>query len=655
MKKDVQRKRLALLIADPASDYSQSVIKGVRDQCARYNYDLLVFSTMVKVCHHDQLYLNGELNIYKLVNYDLVDGVLVASLSLYEDQVKSVLEMIEADLRLHCTKPVVSLDLPFAEYPAVYTDDRKAIREVVKHLVRTHHCRKLYLLTGHKDYVVSEARAEAFCEQLQAEGLDASREAVFYGNFWYTGGEEFANRLLFGELDMPDAVVCANDYMAIGLAERLMSYGVKVPDDVLITGYDATKEALFNTVSITTYTPDVYGMAAHGVDMIHAQIEPETPEAEIGELPHCGLQIGASCGCAQSLDAQHWIDRLGLNPRERQRNPDGSLTVNDMQGLHESYMFETLSVIQEKQQILQTITDVSYLLQPYRRFYLVLRNDWSDPASRLTSGYPETMRCVMRTIPQTETPAEGEDRYSTDSEQYCFLTKQMLPALDEKRDEPVVFYFLPSHFSDDTIGYAVLQTAMDARRTADEVVTLWIRNVNNALQMVRIVGRLLDYSIRDSMTGLLNRRGMEIMYKRCMGQIHPDDYLVVWVIDMDGLKLINDHYGHEAGDIGIITIADAIRQIAGKEDIMARIGGDEFTLIAAGDLTEEEGQERIRAFEKILADKNAARSGRPYDITGSIGYVRFPASEMDAFEEMMKEADRRMYAYKTAHKKQRSS
>ena len=186
MKNDVSRRRIALLIADPASDYSQAVITGVRDQCARYNYDLLVFSTMVKVCHPEKLYLNGELNIFRLINYDLVDGVLVASLALIEDQVKSVLEQLEADLREHCTKPVVSLDLPFAGYPVVYTDDRKAIRDVVKHLVQVHKCRKLYLLTGQKDYVVSEARAEAFREQMQAEGLDASTDNVFYGNFWYT-------------------------------------------------------------------------------------------------------------------------------------------------------------------------------------------------------------------------------------------------------------------------------------------------------------------------------------------------------------------------------------------------------------------------------------------------------------------------------------
>ncbi|MBE6855533.1 MAG: hypothetical protein E7501_07790, partial [Ruminococcus sp.] len=69
MKNYVPRKRIALLIADPSSDYSQSVITGVRNQCAKYNYDLLVFSTMVKVCHPDKLYLDGELNIYNLINY----------------------------------------------------------------------------------------------------------------------------------------------------------------------------------------------------------------------------------------------------------------------------------------------------------------------------------------------------------------------------------------------------------------------------------------------------------------------------------------------------------------------------------------------------------------------------------------------------------
>ena len=79
MKNSVPRRRLALLISDPGSDYSQSVITGVRDQCAKYDYDLLVFSTMVKVCHPDKVYLDGERNIFRMINYERVDGVLAAS------------------------------------------------------------------------------------------------------------------------------------------------------------------------------------------------------------------------------------------------------------------------------------------------------------------------------------------------------------------------------------------------------------------------------------------------------------------------------------------------------------------------------------------------------------------------------------------------
>ena len=651
----VPRKRLALLISDPSSDYSQSVITGVRDQCAKYDYDLLVFSTMVKVCHPDKLYLDGELNIFNLINYDLVDGVLVAALELFEDQVHTVLEKLEADIRQHCSKPVIALDLQIADYPTVYTDDKKAIRHVVEHLVNEHNCKKLYILTGPKDYSVSEARAEAFCEQLKAEGLDSSKDNVFYGNFWYTGGEEFANKLLSGEVSMPDAVVCANDYMAIGLANRLTNEGIKVPEQIRITGYDATKDAMYNTVSITTYNPDVYGMAAQAVNMIREQLSPDIPEADIKMLPHYGLRRGASCGCFQNAEDIRSLQGSGANPNERKRNSDGSLAVNDMIGLHESYMFETLSVIQDKEQILQTITDVTYLLQPYRRFYLVLRSDWSDPESKCVNGYPELMRCVMRCIPQNESEGETEKRYSIDSEEYSFPTKQMLPALDEERDEPVVFYFLPSHFSDDTIGFAVLQTAMNAKRTADEVSTLWLRNVNNSLHMVRIVSKLIDYSIHDSMTGLLNRRGMELLYNRRKDHIESDDNFIIWVIDMDGLKFINDNFGHEHGDVGIITIAEAIKAISGKNDIMVRVGGDEFVVIASGKLTEQDGKNRIIEFEQVLSDKNASQTSRLFDITASIGCVCFPASEKNELDEKLKEADRLMYEYKVEHKKQRQN
>ncbi|MBQ9899187.1 MAG: diguanylate cyclase [Ruminococcus sp.] len=95
--------------------------------------------------------------------------------------------------------------------------------------------------------------------------------------------------------------------------------------------------------------------------------------------------------------------------------------------------------------------------------------------------------------------------------------------------------------------------------------------------------------------------------------------------------------------------------MSGTDDIAVRTGGDEFVLIASGRLTDKDGQERIRAFERILSEKNAAKPDRVFDIMTSIGYVCFPASQKDALDEMIKEADRRIYEYKIARKKQRSS
>ena len=86
---------------------------------------------------------------------------------------------------------------------------------------------------------------------------------------------------------------------------------------------------------------------------------------------------------------------------------------------------------------------------------------------------------------------------------------------------------------------------------------------------------------------------------------------------------------------------------------MARVGGDEFVIIASG--TEQDGRERIRAFEQLLAGKNAEWPNRPFDITASIGHVCFPVTELNTLDERVKEADRLMYEYKAAHKKQRGN
>ena len=122
--------------------------------------------------------------------------------------------------------------------------------------MEVHHCRDIYFLTGHKGHPTSLDRLGGFLDVLSENAHKPEGEYIFYGDFWYSGGTALADRIISGEIHKPDAIICASDHMAIGLANRLADNGFRIPEDIVITGFDATQEAAINDISITSFVSE---------------------------------------------------------------------------------------------------------------------------------------------------------------------------------------------------------------------------------------------------------------------------------------------------------------------------------------------------------------------------------------------------------------
>ena len=120
---------------------------------------------------------------------------------------------------------------------------------------------------------------------------------------------------------------------------------------------------------------------------------------------------------------------------------------------------------------------------------------------------------------------------------------------------------------------------------------------------------------------------------------------------MDGLKQINDNYGHQAGDFAIRLTANAIRRAAPKDAILARVGGDEF--LAVLPRANAQAAERYeRAFQRELEELNRQES-RAFRVEASCGSVVFRLDGMSTIEECIQKSDEAMYREKEKHHKQR--
>jgi diguanylate cyclase (GGDEF)-like protein/PAS domain S-box-containing protein len=159
-------------------------------------------------------------------------------------------------------------------------------------------------------------------------------------------------------------------------------------------------------------------------------------------------------------------------------------------------------------------------------------------------------------------------------------------------------------------------------------------------------------SLKDELTGLFNRRGLlrEAAPFFEFARRQQEKLLLIF-IDLDGMKRINDDFGHNEGDNALIQTAGILSRSFRGKDIIARLGGDEFTVVVT-DSTADKDQ-AIARINQQLRDYNV-RETRGYKLSFSIGVATLEPQRMTCFEELLEQADQAMYEQKRFKKRRMS-
>jgi diguanylate cyclase (GGDEF)-like protein len=178
--------------------------------------------------------------------------------------------------------------------------------------------------------------------------------------------------------------------------------------------------------------------------------------------------------------------------------------------------------------------------------------------------------------------------------------------------------------------------------------------VKEITKRTRIERELRNLTLIDELTGLYNRRGFLTLAAQQVKLAHRMGVgLSLVYADLDGLKWINDTFGHAEGSRVLCQTAGILRETFRDSDIMARLGGDEFTILvmATSDHTPE--IIAIRLQEK-LADYNALKS-HPYELSLSVGIASLDPKSPIPIEELIAKADEKMYENKRSQQKSATS
>ncbi len=186
---------------------------------------------------------------------------------------------------------------------------------------------------------------------------------------------------------------------------------------------------------------------------------------------------------------------------------------------------------------------------------------------------------------------------------------------------------------DRLIGIFGLSRDITERKLADELAQ------EQARQLERLAVQLEQLTLQDELTGLYNRRGLDLLGGSAVDRAARDGSpLCVLFMDLDGLKSINDGHGHAAGDGALVTAAGVLRDQVRLTDAVGRIGGDEFAAVLVG-VTAAEAEtlcDRVRS-----AARSSSTGEHPLSV--SIGIAALVPGELETLGELIAAADRDMY------------
>ena len=179
-------------------------------------------------------------------------------------------------------------------------------------------------------------------------------------------------------------------------------------------------------------------------------------------------------------------------------------------------------------------------------------------------------------------------------------------------------------------------------RDSDQKPAHFIFQIQDITERKRAESALQSLSLVDELTGLYNRRGFLAVSEQSLAEIRLNDKIPAIVYaDLDGLKEINDSLGHHEGDRALARAAEILKDSFRSSDIVARIGGDEFVVLAA--LAHDESAESLSQRLRENFDASNASRVRPYNLALSVGIAHFDDQQNHSIEELMAQADRAMY------------
>ena len=646
MQKKTALKKVAVIVSGVDEEYQNTILKGIHAYAKEVNAHVVhfvAFGGTLRSEHHDV----GEYNIYTLCRFEEFDGVILLTNTISDPAATAG---IVKELS-RCRVPVICIDNDLdSRFYHIGINNFDAMQDIVRHIITAHHCRKVAYISGPESNPEAIQRYYAYESVMRESGIEIDKNLIYYGTFRSCDGRDGVDYFLQHSKELPEAIICANDAMAMATILALDEEGIRVPEDILVTGFDNIYAARNFSPAITSVSRPLFQSGYQACQTV-LEYHPETPHSVILKTK---AELRKSCGCCEADKEKEYLDEQAFH-KDVYRKLD-YYQVNVPATTRMAY------VLAESENFAQSLEKLkSFVIESNcDRFYLCLGEGWNSKCMERTAdgqkiyfadqyishGYAKQM-----TVPLAWTDGAFTSLPS-------FPVTQMVPDRELNYDSPTMYYMMPLHFQDRCFGYCIF--CGNHFITGNPLIHTWVMNVSNALENIRkrehldqALAEVNALYIKDPLCGINNRNGFEKytadMFETC---IEENRTCMMMFIDMDRLKYINDTFSHEEGDNSLHQLSRVIKTSCKNGEISARFGGDEFVIFAT-DYSEEQAQALSNRIHALLKKYNTV-SGKPYEVDASIGWYVTEVMEGDTMHELITAADKKMYEEKKRKKAARN-
>ena len=652
-------KNIAVLVYDLTVEYNIVVTDGITD-FFKDKDDVHVIISTTSTPHNERFQYEYQYwTAVELLKSKNIDAAIVIT-NTYFNAIS--LEELSKSLETLLPIPVISVSNPLALPGNHYTtvSCEQAYDQIVDHLIKKHNKTKIAFMNASLTHSPeSDERENAFRAAMKKHGLEVNEDWIYAGDFTPKSAYDcFKERFKKGDKLPFEAILCANDYMAAGCVSIFSELGISIPNDVLVFGFDNAEVATSCDPMLSTISQSVAMTGYKAAELVYDVLnEKKVPEkAVIQSFP----MFRQSCGCIpKTVKDKGYLDIEGKLCESSALQMSGlklfSNSINDMATIfHLLTMTDTVPRMHEFFNTVVNNLNVVHIGMLAMCIY--------DEPIFLSPQDDFEMPEKARLFWLIDNDSKTKENYYEKGGIEFSPKEEILPG----RLENCVtgnYYVLPIFLQSENYGYLVCRFPTNNY----PVYTIFLKILVNSFVHSYVFSKkeeerailaeknqTLNFESKtDELTKLFNRRGFYeygqqlIDVSTAAGQSG-----CVFFCDLDGLKTINDTYGHEIGDLAIKTEARVLRAVFRDSDMVGRLSGDEFGVVAPG--LPSYKADVIRERFRTINEEFSREANLPFTLSISIGPIDFNAEAND-LKDLLKEADKGLYEEKKIKHAQRDA